>query len=123
MLPALAPAALSWKNRGLIAWFGPRGLSTLLLVLLPVFAGIEGSYDLLQICCLVVMVSVVLHGFSPMVLLRGKAEARAPLPLRVIAKTPSDAQRADDHHGRRISRAEAIRRAGRAGRQPHRSNL
>ncbi len=75
LLPALAPVALSWKNRGLIGWFGPRGLSTLLLVMLPVFAGIEGSYDLLQISCLVVMVSVVLHGFSPMILLRGKAEA------------------------------------------------
>lgn len=90
MLPALALAPLSWKNRGLIGWFGPRGLSTLLLVMLPVFAGIEGSYELLQISCLVVMVSVVLHGFSPMILLRGTAEARAPLPLQVIADPPLD---------------------------------
>ena len=90
LLPALIPAALSWKNRGLIGWFGPRGLSTLLLVMLPVFAGIEGSYDLLQISCLVVMVSVVLHGFSPMILLRGTADTRAPLPLPVIPHAPSD---------------------------------
>ncbi len=90
LLPALAPAALSWKNRGLIGWFGPRGLSTLLLVMLPVFAGIEGSYDLLQISCLVVMVSVVLHGFSPMILLRGTADRRAPLPLPVIPSAPSE---------------------------------
>jgi NhaP-type Na+/H+ or K+/H+ antiporter len=87
-LPALVPAALSWKNRGLIAWFGPRGLSTLLLVMLPVFAGIEGSYYLLQVSCLVVLVSIVLHGFSPMVLLRGKPQARGTLPLQVV---PNDA--------------------------------
>jgi NhaP-type Na+/H+ or K+/H+ antiporter len=89
LLPALAPVALSWKNRGLIGWFGPRGLSTLLLVMLPVFAGIEGSYGLLQISCLVVMVSVVLHGFSPMILLRGKAEQRGPLPLLVTSSEPA----------------------------------
>jgi len=41
--PALIPARLSVKNRGLIAWFGPRGLSSLLLVMLAVFAGVEGS--------------------------------------------------------------------------------
>ncbi|MEO7132983.1 MAG: cation:proton antiporter [Vicinamibacterales bacterium] len=89
LLPALAPVALSWKNRGLIGWFGPRGLSTLLLVMLPVFAGIEGSYGLLQVSCLVVMVSVVLHGFSPMILLRGKAEQRGQLPLQVISSAPA----------------------------------
>ena len=77
-LPALIPAPISWRNRALIAWFGPRGLSSLLLVLLAVFADIEGSIYLLQVCCLVVLVSVVLHGFSPMVLLRGQAAAEIP---------------------------------------------
>jgi NhaP-type Na+/H+ or K+/H+ antiporter len=89
LLPALAPVPLSWKNRGLIGWFGPRGLSTLLLVMLPVFAGIEGSHGLLQIACLVVMVSVVLHGFSPMILLRGKAEQRGQIPLPVTSSAPA----------------------------------
>jgi cell volume regulation protein A len=45
-----------------VAWFGPRGLSTLLLVLLPIFAGIPGSEQLFTICCLVVLMSVLLHG-------------------------------------------------------------
>ncbi len=88
-LPALAAAPLSWKNRGLIAWFGPRGLSTLLLVMLPVFAGIEGSTYLLQVSCLVVLMSVVLHGFSPMILLRGQAGQRGSLPLQVVPSEPS----------------------------------
>lgn len=70
-LPALSLArGLAWRNRWLLAWFGPRGLSSLLLVLLPVFAGMPGAEQLLTICCLVVLVSVVVHGLSPMVFLR-----------------------------------------------------
>jgi NhaP-type Na+/H+ or K+/H+ antiporter len=70
LVPALATTSLSWRNRWLIAWFGPRGLSSLILVLLPIFAGVPGSGALLPLCCLVVLCSVVLHGLSPMVLLR-----------------------------------------------------
>lgn len=69
-VPALIPAPLAWKNRLLIAWFGPRGLSSLLLVLLPVFAGQAGSEHLLTICCLVVLCSVVLHGVFPMLIVK-----------------------------------------------------
>ncbi|HEX8027588.1 MAG TPA: cation:proton antiporter [Vicinamibacterales bacterium] len=86
MFPALIPARLSLRDRALISWFGPRGLSTLLLVMLPVFKGIDGSDYLLQVCCLVVLVSVVLHGFSPMLLLRtpeaAPARRQPPASLR-----------------------------------------
>ena len=58
------------KGRLLIAWFGPRGLSSLLLILLPVFAGVPDSERLFAICSLVVLVSIVLHGGSPMLLAR-----------------------------------------------------
>jgi NhaP-type Na+/H+ or K+/H+ antiporter len=60
------------ETRGclLIAWFGPRGLSSLLLVLLPVFAGLPGSEELFTICSLVVLASVVIHGGSPLLLAR-----------------------------------------------------
>jgi hypothetical protein len=70
---------MAWRNRWLLAWFGPRGLSSLLLVLLPVFAGMPGAEQLLTVCCLVVLVSVVVHGLSPMVLLRESPES-APVP-------------------------------------------
>ncbi len=53
-----------------IAWFGPRGLSSLLLILLAVFAGMPGSDRLFQICSLVVLISIVIHGASPMLLTR-----------------------------------------------------
>jgi NhaP-type Na+/H+ or K+/H+ antiporter len=58
------------RGRLLIAWFGPSGLSSLLLVLLPVFAGVPGSDRLFRVCALIVMISIVLHGASPMLLTR-----------------------------------------------------
>jgi NhaP-type Na+/H+ or K+/H+ antiporter len=71
-LPAMLLArGVGWRDRWLIAWFGPRGLSSLLLVLLPIFGGVPGTEQLLPVCCLVVLVSVVVHGLSPQVLLRG----------------------------------------------------
>jgi NhaP-type Na+/H+ or K+/H+ antiporter len=101
-IPALIPAQISWRDRGLIAWFGPRGLSSLLLVLLAVFAGIPGSQNLLTICCLVVLCSIVLHGVSPFVLLRPPRPPAQEAALSVFAgnfappsgispQTPSDA--------------------------------
>ncbi len=48
--------------RRLIVWFGPRALSSFLLVLLPVFAGIQGSERLFPVTALVVLLSVAGHG-------------------------------------------------------------
>jgi sodium/hydrogen antiporter len=67
-LVALAPARLEPRARIAIAWFGPRGLSSLLLVLLPVFAGIQGSEYLFALCSIVVLLSLVVHGGTPAVL-------------------------------------------------------
>jgi NhaP-type Na+/H+ or K+/H+ antiporter len=74
VLVSLAPSGLDRKSLALITWFGPRGLSSLLLVLLPVFAGTPGSERLFSICCLVVLLSVLLHGGSLMVLGRFKGQ-------------------------------------------------
>ena len=69
-LLSLLGSNVDMRGRLLIAWFGPRGLSSLLLILLPVFAGLPGSSHLFAVCSLVVLVSVVLHGGSPMLLAR-----------------------------------------------------
>lgn len=58
------------RGRLLIAWFGPKGLSSLLLILLPVFAGLPGSERLFAVCAFIVLLSVVIHGASPMLLAR-----------------------------------------------------
>lgn len=91
-LAFLSRAPVDRRSRLLIAWLGPRGLSSILIVLLPVFAGLPGSDQLFAICCLVVLVSMVLHGGTPLVLSwngrRGQA-ARGPLPAASAESLPS----------------------------------
>ncbi|HSR92064.1 MAG TPA: cation:proton antiporter, partial [Gemmatimonadales bacterium] len=62
LLVALPRNAVDPESRKLVVWFGPRGLSSLLLVLLPVFAGVEGSDALFAPAATVVLLSVVVHG-------------------------------------------------------------
>jgi NhaP-type Na+/H+ or K+/H+ antiporter len=79
LLPVLGAAGLEPRSRKIIAWLGPRGLSALLLALLPVFAGIDGSVRLFQIVCLVVLFSVLLHGGGIAVFLRRAARKSGAL--------------------------------------------
>ena len=61
---AFAPTRVEPGARRLVAWFGPRGLSALLLALLPVFAGAPEGPEIFQLACLVVLVSILVHGGS-----------------------------------------------------------
>jgi NhaP-type Na+/H+ or K+/H+ antiporter len=72
---SLARTKLDRRSRLFIAWFGPRGLSSLLLILVPVFAGVPGSEQLFVFCCLIVLLSVLLHGSSLMLLGREQSPA------------------------------------------------
>lgn len=76
LYPVLGRADLAPRDRRLIALFGPRGLSSLLLTLLPVFAGIPGAEKLFAITCLVVLMSAVLHGGGIGIFLRSRSAAR-----------------------------------------------
>jgi sodium/hydrogen antiporter len=111
----LLSLARSRVERGdclLIAWFGPRGLSSLLLALLPVFAGLPGSEQLFAICCLVVLLSVVVHGGSPVLL--GRRARRLVAAEGIDASSAAAAQPAssplvtanqsDDGHAANASR-------------------
>jgi NhaP-type Na+/H+ or K+/H+ antiporter len=75
LLPVLRAAHIDRRSQRLIAWLGPRGLSSLLLVLLPVFAGVSGAEQLFAITCLVVLLSVALHGGGIAIFLRRIARA------------------------------------------------
>ncbi len=93
LLPVLAKAGVAPRDRRLIAWFGPRGLSSLLLILLPVFAGMPGSVLLFEITSLVVLLSVLLHGAGIALFLRmdtgpGAPASTSPAP-RAAAKPAS----------------------------------
>jgi len=86
------------RGRLLIAWYGPSGLSSLLLILLPVFAGVPGSDRLFRVSALVVMISIVLHGASPMLLTRfgrkvepEEAEPEKPRALPVVESVTREA--------------------------------
>ena len=118
LLPVLRFAGLEPRDRRIIAWSGPRGLSALLLALLPVFAGIAGSVQLFQITCLVVLFSVVLHGGGIALFLRSAARAGGAAPAPT-GRAP--AGRADPLSGRRAERASggAVLRRARGGPRAH----
>jgi NhaP-type Na+/H+ or K+/H+ antiporter len=78
LYPVLARANLDRQSRRLIALLGPRGLSSLLLVLLPVFAGMPDASGLFTITSLVVLLSVLVHGSGIAIWLRGDSADRAP---------------------------------------------
>lgn len=87
LLPGLRRAGVSVPSRRLIALFGPRGLSTLLLVLLAVFAGVPEAERLFAIACLVVLLSVVLHGGGIALFLRRRVDV-APSPPPTSLRRP-----------------------------------
>jgi NhaP-type Na+/H+ or K+/H+ antiporter len=57
-------AGLSAYARQFIAWFGPRGLNSLLFALLVVEEGVPGGEALFAVVGVVVLVSVVAHGVT-----------------------------------------------------------
>jgi NhaP-type Na+/H+ or K+/H+ antiporter len=84
---SLAGTRLDCRSRLLIAWFGPRGLSSLLLILVPVFASAPGAENLFAICCLIVLLSVALHGGSLMFLKRDGVTAPAqPIKATIVGE-------------------------------------
>jgi sodium/hydrogen antiporter len=58
----LRKAEISHSARAFIAWFGPRGLASLLLAVLAVGRGFPDGETILALAGVVVTVSVVLHG-------------------------------------------------------------
>lgn len=77
---------MDMRGRMVIAWYGPSGLSSLLLILLPVFAGIAGSDRLFRISSLIVLISILIHGATPTLLARfcrkTKEETPEPEPVQ-----------------------------------------
>ena len=85
LYPTLTGIGLAERERRLIALVGPRGLSSLLFALLPVFAEVPGAEYLFTVTCLVVLMSVVLHGGGIALYLR----ANAPAPIAIAAPAPA----------------------------------
>jgi NhaP-type Na+/H+ or K+/H+ antiporter len=87
LYPVLGGLGLQRREHLLIAVLGPRGLSSLLLVLLAVFAGVPGAEQLFSVACLVVLLSVVIHGVAIALLLPSAPTSRE-VPPRTRAPVP-----------------------------------
>ncbi|HMI47643.1 MAG TPA: cation:proton antiporter [Gemmatimonadaceae bacterium] len=85
LYPMLKGLNLHTRDRRLIAAFGPRGLSSLLLALLPVFAGIPNAEQIFTITAVVVLLSVVVHGGGTAIFLRSSGLLGSPGPAGVLA--------------------------------------
>ncbi|MGH2806140.1 MAG: cation:proton antiporter [Actinomycetota bacterium] len=99
---SLRAARLSRAAKGFIAWFGPRGLNSMLFALLIVIAGVPGSDLLFAAAGLVVIVSVVVHGvsatplvnrYAKSVLAETLAEEREATATGLFASTPETIER------------------------------
>jgi NhaP-type Na+/H+ or K+/H+ antiporter len=77
-LAAFVPSRVEPRARWIVAWFGPRGLSSLLLALLPVFAGAREGPEIFRITCLVVLLSILVHGGTLVRMGRGRRGEAAP---------------------------------------------
>jgi sodium/hydrogen antiporter len=98
----LGRANLSRYARQFIAWFGPRGLNSLLFALLVVAEGVPGGEELFALIGVVVLVSVVAHGvtatpFSRWYARRARretlAEERAGTAGELFTQSPDDVPR------------------------------
>jgi len=83
LLLSLVRERMTRKERLLISWFGPRGLSSLLLVLLPVFSGISAGEQLFEITSVVVLLSILVHGGSSSFIVRRNSHTRDTQPPHV----------------------------------------
>ncbi len=68
MLPvavSLIGAKLDWASIGFIGWFGPRGIASVLYLLMAIASlGVEGYESLMSVIVLTVLISVFAHGLS-----------------------------------------------------------
>lgn len=101
LLLARAPN-LSWRGRAFIAWFGPRGLTSLLYALLAITAGVPQGVELFAVTGVVVLVSVVLHGVSATPLSRWYASS--------IARRTEEEERQSQFSGLFTSGPDDVRR-------------
>jgi NhaP-type Na+/H+ or K+/H+ antiporter len=81
MLPvavSLSGTKLGWSTIGLIGWFGPRGIASVLYLLMAVNRiGLVGHERIFAVIVLTVLLSVFLHGITAVPLSRLYAKRAA----------------------------------------------
>lgn len=83
---AIRRSRASRGARLLLAWFGPRGLNSLLLLILAVAEGIPNQDEIFGIVSVVVLASIVLHGTTatPLAAWYGRVVKRESLPEEIL---------------------------------------
>ncbi len=62
---SLMGSGLSWKSVGFIGWFGPRGIASILyLLVVLIHLGVKGYEQIMSVVVLTILLSVFLHGLS-----------------------------------------------------------
>ena len=62
---SLIGAKMDWGTIGFIGWFGPRGIASVLYLLMVVGTlGVKGHEQMLSVIILTVLISVFVHGMS-----------------------------------------------------------
>ena len=62
---SLLGSKLSWRSVGFIGWFGPRGIASILyLILVLIHIGTRGYEQIMSVVVLTILLSVFLHGLS-----------------------------------------------------------
>ncbi|MCZ6658114.1 MAG: sodium:proton antiporter, partial [Gammaproteobacteria bacterium] len=58
-------ANLDWQTIGFVGWFGPRGIASVLYLLMAVASiGVDGHERIFSVIVLTVAISVIAHGIS-----------------------------------------------------------
>jgi NhaP-type Na+/H+ or K+/H+ antiporter/rhodanese-related sulfurtransferase len=105
----LSRTKISRAGEAMLAWFGPRGLNSLLLVILAASKGMPDAPKVFGVVSVVVAISIVVHGSSatPFLAWYGKSVRDGRLP----EETAIDAGRLLNADGERMTEASVPRMA------------
>lgn len=81
---ALSRSALTWPERAVAGWFGPKGFASVVYGLLVVESGIEASDEIFHLVALVIVFSMIAHSSTDVAVAhwfaRAERDAEATLP-------------------------------------------